>query len=213
MIKVLNRIYQKCCRLFFWHTYKTVFRALGRGAYIVRPFRIDGRNDIAIGENTFFQRGAWLYCGGVNNRQASLSVGDGCVFGYNNHITAVGNVVIGNHVLTANNVYISDNTHSYEDIGTPIINQPVQFKGAVEIGDGCWIGENACIIGARVGKNSVIGANAVVTSDIPDYAVAVGIPAQIIRRFDTNLNRWVPLKRLRPQVPGSSNETRVAEQT
>lgn len=187
----LGKIYQKCCRLLFWYSYKSVVQTLGRGAYIVSPFRIDGGNDIAIGENTFFQRGVWLYCCGIDDRPASLSVGEGCVFGYNNHIAAVRDVVIGNHVLTANNVYISDNAHGYDDISTPIINQAVQFKRAVEIGDGCWIGENACIIGARVGKNSVIGANAVVTSDIPDYAVAVGIPARIIKRFDVNCRKWV----------------------
>jgi acetyltransferase-like isoleucine patch superfamily enzyme len=81
--------------------------------------------------------------------------------------------------------------HAYEDISQPIIRQQVLFKGEVVIGDGCWIGENACIIGASVGRNSVIGANAVVTRDIPEYSVAVGAPAVVIRRFDKTLGRWV----------------------
>jgi acetyltransferase-like isoleucine patch superfamily enzyme len=99
--------------------------------------------------------------------------------------------VIGDHVLTANNVYISDNLHGYEDVTRPIMHQRVRFKKVVVIGDGCWIGENACIIGATIGRNSIIGANAVVTCDIPDYAVAVGIPAVVIRRFDQQLQQWV----------------------
>lgn len=191
MITFIIRVYHKCCRIIFWFTYTSYFKILGRGAYLSRPFRIDGESGISIGQDTFFQRGSWLYCCGVDGRQASLSVGRECVFGYNNYITSVGNVVIGDHVLTANNVYISDNVHSYENVNIPIIKQPVKFKRSVEIGDGCWIGENVCIIGARIGKNSVIGANAVVTSDVPDYSVAVGIPAKVIKKFDANLNRWV----------------------
>jgi acetyltransferase-like isoleucine patch superfamily enzyme len=190
-IHYIYRIYRKCSQLLFWHTHKLFFRALGRGSYLIRPFRIDGVKGISIGEKTIVQRGLWLYCCGIENREATLSIGNGCVFGYDNHITSVGEVVIGNHVLTANNVYISDNVHGYEDINTPIIYQSVQFTRAVEIGDGCWIGENACIIGARVGKNSVIGANSVVLTDIPDYSVAVGIPAMVIKRYDINLNKWV----------------------
>jgi acetyltransferase-like isoleucine patch superfamily enzyme len=71
------------------------------------------------------------------------------------------------------------------------MHQSVKFKQRVAIGDGSWIGENACIIGASIGRNCVIGANAVVTRDIPDYCVAVGIPAAVIRRFDVTLQKWV----------------------
>ena len=99
--------------------------------------------------------------------------------------------MIGDDVLTANNVYISDNIHCYENITTPVIKQPVKYKRSVEIGSGAWIGENACIIGANVGRNSVIGANAVVTSDIPDYAVAVGIPAKVIKQYDSVQEKWL----------------------
>ncbi|MDP3651345.1 MAG: acyltransferase [Rhodoferax sp.] len=191
MLKLVGRIYQKIFRILFWITQKNIFKTLGRGAYFIRPFRIDGAANINIGEGTSFQRGAWLYCCGVNNQQATLSIGKGSVFGYNNHITSVGEVLIGSHVLTANNVYISDNIHGYEDILLPIIKQPVQFKRHVQIGTGAWIGENVCIIGASVGRNSVIGANAVVTSDIPDYSIAVGIPARVIKKYDAVLNIWV----------------------
>lgn len=160
-----------------------------------RPFRIDGPEGIELGAGTTMQRGGWLYCAGVDRIPASLKLGNGCVFGYNNHITAVRDVVIGDHVLTANNVYISDNLHDYEDISQPILHQPVRFKGEVSIGEGCWIGENACIIGARIGKNCVIGANAVVTHDIPDYSVAVGVPAVVIREFNLQSQRWITRSR------------------
>jgi len=61
----------------------------------------------------------------------------------------------------------------------------------VSIGDGSWIGENVCIVGATIGKNCVIGANSVVTKNIPDFCVAVGIPARIIKRYDLNKCAWI----------------------
>lgn len=190
----MTRMFSKIYRILFSHCYKWAFKKLGSGAAIFRPFRVDGGSNISIGEKTVFQRGVWLYCCENDGRSASLSIGEGCVFGYNNHITAVSQVVIGNSVLTANNVYISDNIHSYEDVTLPIMHQPVRFKREVVIGDGSWIGENVCIIGAHVGKNCVIGANAVVTSDIPDYSVAVGIPAVVIKQFDPHMKKWVARK-------------------
>ena len=163
---------------------------MGSGAFIYKPFRIDGASAIEIGNFTVMQKGAWLYANS-KDKHPVIKIGSECVFGYANHITAISKVTIGDKVLTANNVYISDNLHSYENISQPIINQHVRFKGEVVIGNGCWIGENACIIGASVGKNSVIGANAVVTHDIPDYSVAVGVPAKVIRRYDKKIGRWV----------------------
>ena len=73
----------------------------------------------------------------------------------------------------------------------PIILQPVKFKASVRIGRGSWLGENVSIIGASIGRNCVIGANSVVTKDIPDFSVAVGIPAVVIKHFDVEQQLWV----------------------
>ena len=191
MINNLQRIVRKTKQFVFWFFYKNKFQFLSKSVLFNTPFRIDGRDRIFIDDNTSFQSGIWLYCCGVDNINANLSIGKGSVFGYNNHITCVRSVSIGSFVLTANNVYISDNIHAYEDITKPVIQQPVKFKKAVSIGDGAWIGENVSIIGANVGRNSVVGANSVVTVDIPDYSVAVGIPAKIIKRFIPEKNKWV----------------------
>jgi len=182
----------------FWFAlvYRRSFRSLGSGALLVAPFRLDGAEGIEVGTKSVFQRGVWLYCCDIDAKKpAVLSIGKGCTFGYHNHITCVQSVVIGEHVLTANNVYISDNIHEYEDIERPIMHQNVKFKSAVAIGSGSWLGENVCIIGASVGKNCVIGANAVVTHDIPDYSVAVGSPAKVIKQYNFESKSWVPVTR------------------
>lgn len=186
----LRRFNRLLGRQFFQLIYSHLLYRLGKRSFLHRPFRIDGAQAIEIGDRTVIQKGGWLYA--VEGGPAPcLRIGSGCEFGYANHITAVHKVIINDNVLTANNVYISDNQHAFDDISIPIIKQPVLFKKEVVIGDGCWIGENACIIGASVGRNSVIGANAVVTKDIPDYSVAVGAPAVVIRYFDKKLKCWV----------------------
>ncbi len=191
MPNIFQRILQKIKQFIFWIIYKNSFYFLSKSALFSSPFRIDGIGGISINDGTSFQRGLWLYCSGIDNIKANLSIGKNSVFGYNNHITCVRSVKIGDFVLTANNVYISDNIHEYKDITKPIIHQPIRFKKAVKIANGAWIGENVSIIGASVGRNSVVGANSVVTHDIPDYCVAVGIPAKIIKRFDLQQKKWV----------------------
>jgi acetyltransferase-like isoleucine patch superfamily enzyme len=155
-----------------------------------KPYRIDGEEGLSVGNSVKFQSGVWLFCDRTVGTFTKLEIGDNCSFGYRNHIACVGEIIIGDNVLTANNVYISDNLHNYEDTKRPIMDQPVTFTRKVEIGSGSWIGENACVIGAKVGKNSVIGANSVVTRDIPDYCVAVGIPARVIRKYNEEKKEW-----------------------
>ena len=90
-------------------------------------------------------------------------------------------VVIENDVLLADKVFISDCNHEYKDLDTPIQNQGIRFVKPVRIGEGSWVGDNVCVCGASIGKHCVIGANSVVTNDIPDYSVAVGNPAKVIK--------------------------------
>jgi len=85
---------------------------------------------------------------------------------------------------------LSDNLHGYEDISIPPRDQPIIQKRDVTIGDDTWLGERVAVIGAHIGKHCVIGANSVVTHDIPNYCVAVGAPAKIIKRYDFDTNRW-----------------------
>ncbi|GHU73570.1 hypothetical protein FACS189413_18070 [Bacteroidia bacterium] len=119
-----------------------------------------------------------------------LKIGRGTSLGNFNHIYCTQSITIGNHVLTAGSVYISDNLHSYEDVNIPIIKQPIKQINPVIIGDGTWLGENVCVIGSTIGKNCVIGANSVVTKDIPDCCVAVGAPAKIIKKYNIQTDTW-----------------------
>jgi acetyltransferase-like isoleucine patch superfamily enzyme len=93
-------------------------------------------------------------------------------------------------VWTGHHVYITDQNHGYEDVTRPI-SQQSQPERPVVIGDGSWLGHGAVVLpGVTIGKHVVIGANSVVTKDIPDVSVAVGSPARVIRQYDETLG-WV----------------------
>lgn len=170
------------------------YKKLNIRAIMFFSTRVQGKKYISVGRNSVVQRGGWLLASKQDENDPVLSIGNNCAIGDYCHITAVRKVIFEDEVLLANNVYVSDNLHSYDDIHMAIMYQPVKFKKQVILKSGCWIGENVCIIGASVGKNSIIGANSVVTNDIDDYCIAVGSPAKIIKRFDPDNNRWVKVE-------------------
>ena len=93
-----------------------------------------------------------------------------------------GGIEIGNDVWTGHHVYITDQNHGYDDLDLPI-SQQTQPERPVSIGDGSWLGFGTVVLpGARIGRHVTIGANSVVTGEIPDHSVAVGAPARVIRR-------------------------------
>jgi acetyltransferase-like isoleucine patch superfamily enzyme len=180
-------------RIFFIFYYILNFFKFKRINFKTNVFfsvRIQGAKYISLYKYTTIQRQSWLGAFKIDEHDPELIIEEGCAIGDFAHITAVRKVHIERDVLLANNVYISDNLHSFEDVNVPIIKQAVVFKSAVIIKSGAWIGENVCIIGASVGKNSVIGANSVVTKDIPDFCIAVGSPAKVIKQYDKQDGEW-----------------------
>lgn len=164
---------------------------MGQGCRIYSPLKVNGKQSIYMQDGVTVEHNTWLAAVACSDSvKARLEIGQGCAIGHFNHIYATRSIKIGCNVLTADRVYISDNLHNYEDISTPIMQQPVKQISEVTIGDGSWLGEGVCVIGAKIGKGCVIGANAVVTKDIPDYSVAVGIPARVIKQYNLKTGQW-----------------------
>jgi acetyltransferase-like isoleucine patch superfamily enzyme len=171
--------------------YRRFFGQIGRRSKILNPMRLKNVENIFLGDHVIINKHAFLLTARLSNgERPRITIGDGCVIGHVNHITAVNDVAIGPNVLTADRVHISDNSHSFADPATAIIDQPIVSKGRVRIGEGSWIGENASVLSCSIGRNCVIGSNAVVLSDIPDYSVAVGAPARVVRRFNPGSGLW-----------------------
>ena len=178
-----------------WLLYRFRFAEFGYHSTIFSPLRIDGANRIKIGNNVSIQYKSWLASIPLTGSSKSeLIIEDGCIIGNFNHIYSTQSIRIHKNVLTADKVYISDNLHAYEDITTPVMYQGIRQNGVVEIGEGTWLGENVCVLGVKIGKHCVIGANSVVTKDIPDYCVAVGSPARVIKKYDFERKIWFSVK-------------------
>ena len=188
IIRILTFPYRFIKRRYF----SMRMKKFGLSSWIEKPLRILGIENISIGEGVGIHHRTWLAALPLTgNHTAQLIINDNCVIGDYNHIFATKSIIFHKNVLTANNVYITDNLHGYEDIKVPIYKQPIKQIGTVEIGEGSWLGENVCVLGANIGKHCVIGANSVVTKDIPDYSIAVGSPARVIKRYCFENKEWV----------------------
>lgn len=169
---------------------KFFFKSIGKGVSLFYPLRIIGAKYMSIEDNVMIQFRANLSAVKIHEEDPFLLIKKGTTIGNFSHIVCSKKIIIEEDVLTADKVYISDNLHNYEDINMPIHTQPLIQKSEVIIGARTWIGENVCIIGAKIGKHCVIGANSVVTKDIPDYSVAIGSPAKLIKRYCFDTNKW-----------------------
>jgi acetyltransferase-like isoleucine patch superfamily enzyme len=141
---------------------------------------------VAVGDDVYICEHAWLNASDDRkDGQPTLQIGDGTYIGRFSQINAWRDVVIGRNVLIGDRVFISDADHCFRDTSLPIIHQGDAFVGAVHLEDGCWVGIGAVILpGVTVGKNSVVAANAVVTRNVPDFAIVAGAPAKIISHID-----------------------------
>ncbi|MFC0514813.1 acyltransferase [Mucilaginibacter angelicae] len=166
------------------------FKSIGGNATIYYPLDLLGGKHITIGENVIIgKRGiltAWDRYG-YDSFSPAISIGNRTSIGEDCHITAIHNITIGNNVLIGKKVTISDNSHGQTNIAElnlPPIDRPLYSKGPVIIEDGVWIGDKVTIVAnVRLGKNSIIGANSLVTKDVPENCVVGGVPAQILKEM------------------------------
>ena len=162
------------------------FGAFGRGSIICfPPATIMNERYIRIGSNTMIGPDVALSAGMVPGQRCVtdpvVRIGDRCLIGRGSGIVGHLAIDIGDDVWTGQYVYITDQNHGYDDPALPISLQ-AQPERPVTIGTGSWLGHGTVVLpGARIGRHVVIGANSVVSGEIPDYSIAVGAPARVIR--------------------------------
>jgi len=143
--------------------------------------------------------------------QPQIKIGSGVSIGQNFHCTCSNSIEIGEEVSITAGVTISDTTHSYEDIEVPIEHQPLR-NAPVVIGPWTKIHNGAVILpGVHIGRHCMVGANSVVTHDVPDYSVAVGNPAKVVRQYIPGSGRWerVPVKK---RLSGRVNSGKIEKE-
>lgn len=162
------------------------FASFGKHTILVLPVRLSGERRIALGERVFVGAGSWLQAltDGPDDSVA-IQIGSGTSIAAGCVISAVRSVTLEEDVLIATNVYISDHIHRYIDTEKPIRVQGVDKVQPVLVKRGAWLGQNVVVCpGVTIGRGSVIGANSVVNKDIPDFCLAVGAPARVMKSFD-----------------------------
>ena len=148
-------------RKIFTFTHKGLFKSFGKGSILAQGTKL-----MRVG-------------------YAELVIGDNVSIGEYSHITCADKVVIGNGVLTGRFVLITDNAHGanlVEELDVIPLQRKTCSKGTVIIGNKVWIGDKATILpNTKIGNCAIIGANSVVTKDVPAYSVVGGNPAKILK--------------------------------
>jgi acetyltransferase-like isoleucine patch superfamily enzyme len=160
------------------------------------PIDIRHGKSIRLGKRMTTGKNCRLEAAASGDGKIRLSIGENVQMNDNVHIVAAESVRIGNDVLMASKIFISDCSHgdysgeAQSDPGTPPQERPL-VSAPVVIGDRVWLGENVVVMpGVTIGEGSIIGASSVVLKDVPPRSIAVGIPASVVKRYDEGLKLW-----------------------
>lgn len=186
MLVHLNHLYNKL----YTERMKKVFASVGDNAYIMSDIYVRGGQKIIIGNNFYCYWGVRIETYSCHNGMKfnpQIIIGNNVSINPDCHIGAINRIEIHDGVLMASRVFITDHFHgkiNREELLVSPQKRILFAKGTVIIKKNAWLGEGVAVMpGVTIGENSVIGANAVVTKDIPDNSIAVGIPAKVIKQF------------------------------
>lgn len=184
----LFKIFRNCYYIIYTIWIRKEFKKMH--GIIKSSLDLCGGQYISIGRNTIIGKNVCLQCWDKYQNERFvpiLLIGENCSIRNGSHITCSNKIIIKNNVRIGPNVLITDNAHGVsnrESLDINPINRPLYSKGPVLIDENVWIGEKASIMpGVKIGKGSIIGANAVVTKDVPSYCVVGGNPARILKQL------------------------------
>ncbi len=185
------------------------YHAFGSGTLIAfPPGDVFGEEHIELGPGCLVAAGVSMSVGMAPGQPLPpgatspvLRLGARCSIGRGSHLVAHRSVMIGDDVMTGPHCYVTDQNHAYGDPDTPV-GQQWPAEAPVEVGAGSWLGAGSVVLpGTRLGRNTVVGAGAVVRGEFPDHAVLAGVPARLIRCYDP-ASGWQPeLRDLRIDPP------------
>ncbi len=133
---------------------------------------------LELGPQVHLEPGVWITCPG----EARIRIGGGTFLNLGVQVAAVELVEIGAHCMFANGCFVTDGNHRFDDPEQPVPWQGFSTKGPTRIGDNVWCGANVVITsGVSIGERCVIGANSVVTTDLPAFSIAAGAPAKVLK--------------------------------
>jgi acetyltransferase-like isoleucine patch superfamily enzyme len=169
-----------------WNRARIHWELMRRGAFVRWPVHgnvLEALRErrLEIGADVLLEPGVWL----TAPAPARITIGAGTFLNLGVMVAAAQHVEIGRHCMLANGCFVTDADHRFDDPEKPVPWQGFTSKGPTRLGDNVWCGANVVITGGvSVGERCVIGANSVVTHDIPAFSVAAGAPARVLRKVE-----------------------------
>ena len=186
--KIRNKL-NAAISIFYTGLRSIEFNYLGEGVYVRNGLVVEGGQYVSVGKNSFIGKNVEItaidnYLG--EKFTPEIKIGDGVSINSNSHITCINKIIIGNDVRAGRRVTITDNAHGKSNIDNmtiPPVKRMVYSQGSVIIEDKVWIGNDVIILpNVTIGEGSIIGANSVVTRNVPPYCVVGGNPAKILKK-------------------------------
>jgi len=180
-------------RLWLWlkdRLYRPAAVAMGERSYVFRPYAINRPATLRLGTGCEIlpHSSIWM------QPESAVTIGDGTYIGRHFYLTAMKSIRIGARCVLSDHVYITDLAHGLDPHGAFLLHQPLESKGPVTIGDGCFLGYRVAILpGVTLGEHCVVGVNAVVTRSFPAYTMLAGAPARAIKTYSLEAKQWVPV--------------------
>lgn len=200
-IKKFRYLKKRIFRLIPVYIWSKRFKKCGCNFYLEKPINIPNPKYIEAGNRFHVYFGARIECIDKYGDQKfcpKLIIGNNVTVNNFVHIGVINKVIIEDNVLLASGIYISDHNHGnysgdvHTDPQIPPSRRSLVSPGMVKIKENAWIGENVTILpNVTIGKGAIIGANSVVSKSIPDYSIAVGTPAKVIKRYDQKIKKWI----------------------
>jgi acetyltransferase-like isoleucine patch superfamily enzyme len=154
--------------------------AFARGPMHGNVLEMFSEGRLEIGPHAYFEPGVWL-----TSAQGHIGIGGGSLLNLNVMVAAVDRVEIGEHCMLANGCVITDGNHRFDDPDKPVPWQGFTSKGPTVIGDNVWLGANVVVTsGVRIGERCIVGANSVVTDELPPRSIAAGAPARVLKTVE-----------------------------
>lgn len=186
MIKrIIDKINRICIAIYHYETKKNM-KHCGKNVVFENNVVVNSPSHISLGNNVHIASNTKFYFAfpELQDQEPFITIADSAYIGRNCQISCCSKITIEEKVMIADGCYIGDSKHIYnKDLA--IIDSGIQSGGNISIGYGSWIGANVCILpNVTIGKHCVIGAGSVVTKSIPDYCIAAGNPAKIIKHIE-----------------------------
>jgi len=169
--------------------------SLGAGSYVYLPRRIINKDFIEIGKNCRVGKGVVLEPITSNGQQRfspKIAFGNNVYIGRYCQMYSTDSIRIEDGCVLSEYVYLSDSAHGFKPNGGLIMEQDLESKGPIHIGENTFIGHGVSVMpGVSLGRNCIVGTRSVVTRSFPDFSMIAGSPAKIIKKFDFSTEKWV----------------------